>query len=137
MIINNKELEKSFESNEYKSKLIKSDLIERNILLNYVAVTKLLLTEKDFKTTSLEWNLTSPSPAHTFAIAPKIITTAKHYAEYRWGAVQKKTQYQKFPLFCGLLEKVDFYNKTKYNNYVQPVHIYYNTQFLNNFLLGK
>jgi heme/copper-type cytochrome/quinol oxidase subunit 1 len=114
---------------------VRMDIIEHNILLNYLSITKLVLTEKDIKTTSLEWTLPSPPPAHTFAVAPKMITTAKHYAEYRWGAVQKKTNYTKFPLFSGLLE-VKKHNVDK-PYYIQHVHLFSNLQFSNEFMLGN
>ncbi len=61
-----------------------------------------------------------------------MITTAKHYAEYRWGAVEKKNVYSKFPLFSGILE-------SKLNNkssYIQHVHLFTNLQFSNEFMLG-
>lgn len=118
---------------EKDTDVIKMDIIEHNLLLNYLTITKLMLTEKDIKTTSLEWTLPSPPPAHTFAVAPKMITTAKHYAEYRWGAVEKKSTYSKFPLFSGLLE-INVNNKT---NYIQHVHLFTNLQFSNEFMLGN
>jgi len=112
-----------------KSEDIKMDFIEQNLLWNYISMTKVILCEKDIKTTSLEWTLPSPPPAHTFAVAPKMVTTAKHYAEYRWGAVQKKSIYKKFPLFSGLLEII---NRNEIN-YIQHVHIFWQPQFSNDF----
>jgi cytochrome c oxidase subunit I len=117
--------------NDEKLNDIKMDVIERHILLNFITITKLVLEEKDIKTTSLEWTLPSPPPAHTFAVAPKIITTAKHYSEYRWGAVEKKNKYRKLPLFSGI--KLFEHNK----RYSHPVHIIYQPQFSNIFLLNK
>jgi cytochrome c oxidase subunit I len=151
-IINSKELKDVFSSNNLikgdsflslttnkkisdDTDVIKMDIIEHNLLLNYLCITKLILTEKDIKTTSLEWTLPSPPPAHTFAVAPKMITTAKHYAEYRWGAVEKKTKYLKFPLFSGLYELHNNINN-KYN-YVQHIHLFTNLQFRNEFMFGS
>jgi cytochrome c oxidase subunit I len=109
----------------------KMDFIEKHILFNFVVITKVVLDEKDIKTTSLEWTLPSPPPAHTFVVAPKIITTAKHYREYRWGAVEKKNQFRKLPLMSGI-------QLFKYNNKLNhPVHIFYQPQFPNIFLLNK
>ena len=111
------------------------DLISRH-RLRYITFTKVIITEKDIKTTSLEWTLPSPPPAHTFAVAPKIITTAKHYADYRWGAVKSKFkslhQYKYLPMFAGLYE----YKNDK-SVYVKYVHLFVNLQFPNNFFFGK
>lgn len=109
---------------------INIDLIEKHILFNFISTTTLVLDEKDIKTTSLEWTLPSPPPAHTFVVAPKIITTAKHYREYRWGAVEKGNKYNKLPLISG-------HNINRLNYLKQPVHVFYQTQFPNVFLLNK
>jgi len=122
-------LKNIFNTNELDS--IKMDFIERHILFNFIAITQVVLDEKDIKTTSLEWTLPSPPPAHTFAVAPKIITTAKHYRDYRWGAVEKTNKYRKFPLMSGV--RLFMYNK-KLNH---PVHVFYQPQFPNIFLLNK
>jgi cytochrome c oxidase subunit I len=106
------------------------DLIEKHILFNFISTTTLILDEKDIKTTSLEWTLPSPPPAHTFVVAPKIITTAKHYREYRWGAVEKGNKYNRLPLISG-------HNISNINYLKHPVHIFYQTQFPNIFLLNN
>jgi cytochrome c oxidase subunit I len=113
-----------------KENNISIDLIEKHILFNFISTTTLILDEKDIKTTSLEWTLPSPPPAHTFVVAPKIITTAKHYREYRWGAVEKGNKYNKLPLISG-----HNINNIKYLKH--PVHIFYQTQFPNIFLLNN
>jgi len=88
--------------------------LDKYILYNYIVVLRYILNEQDIKTTSLEWTLPSPPPAHTFAVAPKIITTAKHYADYRWGAVSKKYNFNVFPLAVS---------STRYN--IDNLHIRY------------
>jgi len=110
---------------------IKMSFIERHILFNFISTTKVVLDEKDIKTTSLEWTLTSPPAAHTFAVAPKIITTAKHYRDYRWGAVEKGNKYRKLPLMSG----IQLINNK--NTLCHTVHIFYQPQFSNIFLLNK
>jgi heme/copper-type cytochrome/quinol oxidase subunit 1 len=125
--INNSLLMKNSFSNNNN---IQIDLIEKHILFNFISTTTLVLDEKDIKTTSLEWTLPSPPPAHTFVVAPKIITTAKHYREYRWGAVEKGSKYNRLPLISGHY----IYN---FNNLKHPVHIFYQTQFPNIFLLNN
>ena len=109
----------------------KIDLIKKHILFNFIAITTIVLDEKDIKTTSLEWTLPSPPPAHTFTVAPKIITTAKHYRDYRWGAVEKKNKYSLLPL-CSGIKLLN--NNTKFG---LPIHIFYNTQYVNNYSLNK
>jgi cytochrome c oxidase subunit I len=122
---------KNIFNNVSDSKEIKMDIIERHILLNFLTTTTVILDEKDIKTTSLEWTLPSPPPAHTFVVAPKVITTAKHYSEYRWGAVKKSNQYNKLPLMSG----VKLFSHSKKLN--QPVHVFYQPQFPTIFLLNK
>jgi heme/copper-type cytochrome/quinol oxidase subunit 1 len=107
------------------------DVVERHVLLNFLTTTTVVLDEKDMKTTSLEWTLPSPPPAHTFVVAPKIITTAKHYSEYRWGAVKKVNQYKKLPLLSG----IKIYNQSRKVN--QPIHIFYQSQLPTTFLISK
>jgi cytochrome c oxidase subunit I len=126
-VINNSLHIKNFFSKENN---ISIDLIEKHILFNFISSTTLVLDEKDIKTTSLEWTLPSPPPAHTFVVAPKIITTAKHYREYRWGAVEKGNKYNKLPLISG-------HNINSLNHLKHPVHVFYQTQFPNIFLLNN
>ena len=109
----------------------KIDIIKKHILYNFISITTVVLDEKDIKTTSLEWTLPSPPPAHTFTVAPKIITTAKHYRDYRWGAVEKKNKYNLLPLSSG----IKLFNNNK--KYGLPVHIFYNTQFTNTYSLNS
>jgi len=116
------------------------DIIEKNILFQYIAVSKLIIEEKNIKTTTLEWTLTSPPAAHTFVVAPKIITTSKHYAEYRWGAVENK-KYRKLPLFSGLYEtktmkEFDNIDNVNYSQYVLQTHLFYNPMYLTKYMLG-
>jgi heme/copper-type cytochrome/quinol oxidase subunit 1 len=59
------------------------------IIFNRIAINRVSLKLKNIKTITLEWTLTSPPAAHTFVIPPKIYTTALHYREYRWGAIEK------------------------------------------------
>jgi heme/copper-type cytochrome/quinol oxidase subunit 1 len=47
-------------------------------------------SNESIKSNTLEWVLTSPPKLHTFAIAPKIITTNKDYLNYRKGAYINK-----------------------------------------------
>jgi len=108
----------------------KMDSYQRFAVLNYLTITEIALLEHGIKTTSLEWVLTSPPLAHTFTTPPKIVTTAKHYQDYRWGAVEKKTM-KKLGLFAGL---------TRVNNmdlgiiYIQKIYIFANLQFTNRFI---
>jgi cytochrome c oxidase subunit I len=129
--INASSLLKEVFDNNVNKKDMKMDIIERHILLNFLTTTTVVLDEKDIKTTSLEWTLLSPPPAHTFVVAPKIITTAKHYSEYRWGAIKKVNKYNKLPLLSG----IKIFNNVKKLN--QPVHIFYQPQFPTIFLLNK
>jgi len=99
-------------------------------ILNYLTTTKLILVEYGIKTTSLEWTLTSPPLAHTFTTPPKIITTAKHYQDYRWGAVEKKSK-NKLGIFAGL-QNVNSLDSG--NIYIQKVYLFSNLQFSNRFI---
>jgi len=47
-------------------------------------------SNESIKSNTLEWVLTSPPKLHTFAIAPKIITTNKDYLNYRKGSYINK-----------------------------------------------
>ena len=117
--------------NSYKgNKIILMDLIEKHLLFNYIITSVIIIDEKDIKTTSLEWTLLSPPPAHTFVVAPKIITTAKHYSEYRWGAVKKISKYNRLPLLSGVIKNED-------DLFSIPVHIFYQSQYSNVYSLSK
>ena len=55
------------------------------------------------KSNTLEWVLTSPPKLHTFAIAPKIITTNKEYLSYRNGSyVNKEIVFSKIENYTHL-----------------------------------
>lgn len=109
------------------------DIYQHFAVLNYLTTTKLVLVEHGIKTTSLEWTLTSPPLAHTFTTPPKIITTAKHYQDYRWGAVEKKKNL-KLGLFAGL-KRVD--NIDLGIIYTQKVYLFSNLQFNNRFIYSS
>jgi len=59
---------------------------------------------ESIKVKTLEWTLPSPPPAHTFAIAPKSISTSKKYLEYRKGARLYKNYGKNnlLPVFAGV-----------------------------------
>ena len=99
-------------------------------MLNDLTATKLILVEHSINTTCLEWTLTSPPVAHTFTTPPKIITTAKHYQDYRWGAVEKK-QNKKLGIFAGL-QKINHVDLGIL--YIQKVYLFSNLQFTNRFI---
>jgi cytochrome c oxidase subunit I len=128
--INEDPILQNIENNE-KLKYKKFDLITKGILFDYFTITKIIIDEKGLKTTSLEWTLTSPPAAHTFTIAPKMITTAKHYEDYRWGAIKKKAKYNRIPFFCGIQKIIIKEGKS----YILPVHIFWQQQFSNEFKL--
>jgi heme/copper-type cytochrome/quinol oxidase subunit 1 len=116
-------------SNEKTSRYtstIKMDIVEHNIMLNYLVRNEIYVEEKNLKTSSLEWTLTSPSSAHTFGVAPKLLTTAFHYLEYRWGSIKKNFVYFKFPLFSGI--KVLSY-ESGIVNYIQKISLNISTSF--------
>jgi len=124
----NKQIDKKImKQKQYK----RHELIERNLLLNFFTKTQVIVDEKGLKTMSLEWTLTSPPAAHTFTVAPKIITTAKHYEDYRWGAVKKQNKYKRIPLFIGINRIIKGINSI----YNLPVYVYWQQQFSNDFKL--
>jgi len=99
-----------------------------SFVLNFIVKLKTLLKSKNIKTISLEWTLTSPVLNHTFTIPVKIITTAPHYIDYRWGAlIQKYNSYYFLPLFSGVNRNL----LSTYNNildqhleYIRPLYVF-------------
>jgi cytochrome c oxidase subunit I len=97
--------------------------------------TRIILNEKNIKTTTLEWTLPSPPPAHTFVVAPKMITTAKHYKDYRWGAIRKNYGKYRIPLHAGVHIRVSTGSRPLegLSRYVKNVSVFYNPQMLSRY----
>jgi heme/copper-type cytochrome/quinol oxidase subunit 1 len=77
----------NFVANDYKVNkrftTLDNKYYQQWLLYNYISHLKYVINLKNIKTFSLEWTLPSPVPAHTFAVAPKIITVSSNYKKYR------------------------------------------------------
>jgi cytochrome c oxidase subunit I len=118
---------KNFIAKEYK-KLSSSNIDEKYyskwILYNYLAQLKYIIKLKNIKTSTLEWTLPSPVPAHTFVVPPKIITVSKKYKKYRKNYFFKDSSIKNLKLNLPFVSGIDkyfdlyievFYNSTRKN----------------------
>jgi heme/copper-type cytochrome/quinol oxidase subunit 1 len=108
---------KNFISKDYK-KFSSSKLDQRYyskwILYNYLTQLKYVVKLKNIKTSTLEWTLPSPVPAHTFVVAPKIITVSNKFKKYRKNYFLKKTKFN-LPILAGVDKYFDLYIEVFYS----------------------
>lgn len=83
----------------------------------------------DVKVNSLEWTLTSPPPAHTFAIPPKVVIYSSYGSYHKYRRNFEVYKYKKFlslqytknvrplPITFGLT-----------SDYKMPIHVFINTR---------
>jgi heme/copper-type cytochrome/quinol oxidase subunit 1 len=109
---------KNFISKEYKkfnSTNLDQKYYSKWILYNYLTQLKYVVKLKNIKTSTLEWTLPSPVPAHTFVVAPKVITVSKKFKKYRKNYFLKTKQFN-LPISAGIDKYFDLYIEVFYSS---------------------
>jgi heme/copper-type cytochrome/quinol oxidase subunit 1 len=117
---------KHFIAEDYKRnklKYIDKHYYQQWILYNYIVNINYSITLKNIKTSTLEWTLPSPVPAHTFTVAPKIITVSSKLTTYRKNIFINTKGYTHLPYCSGIVKENNqlnliieiYYSSTKKN----------------------